>query len=537
MAADSIRRIFFTPSVAIARLGGSATPLDAFTWGQGNPHTVAETRIRPAWTLDVSPNGSVVPRLPRRLILRDGPLLRPVAPFLELWALIGDGATAADLTAVPVTTALLGANGVTLADLTFEVEAMNRKAERRSPRGGGAVPAHLRFGTFPSVRVRGDQHQPVPLLAVSPPDARTSMIPRGRNIPLGQLQVLRPVAQPASPRWPDDVRTDVVRVRFTPARGRFYGPPAAAQPGGGLVPAVAARDAFLDPGAGWFGAQQSDRTVPGDTFDFRADGRSLGVVDDTCDAVVSVELGLQGGGLRGHANIGVGPPQYGSDRRPFLSLADELNDREHDPQRDRELDADAVATWVEDLFERVYEVVSGTDVDWWRANAAAELEPPERRAVIPGDEVPAPTRAMGGQDRLRDASITIPPPSPNVAQPLAQRGRDRHRNLSDLRQLEAFVRANPGRMEQLVRPPLRAGRASAQTMQMPPFMRNSNGRALSLAPWQYDLLMAWVASLAAAPPPPPGPGLALSSEAAVRRQRVLDMLDFDPDDDGNGDGQ
>jgi len=30
MAADTIRRLFFTPPIAIARLGGSSTPLEAF---------------------------------------------------------------------------------------------------------------------------------------------------------------------------------------------------------------------------------------------------------------------------------------------------------------------------------------------------------------------------------------------------------------------------------------------------------------------------------------------------------------------------
>ena len=534
LAEDSIRRIFFTPAVAIARLGGSATPLDAFTWGAGDPQTVAETRIQPAWTLDVRPDGSVAPRLPRRLLLRDGPLLRPVAPFLELWALTGDGAATGDLRAVPVTTALLRANRASLANLTFTIDAVNRKAERRSPRGGGVVPTHLRFGTFPPVTVRGDQHRPVPLLASSPPDAPTPMIPQDRNIPLGQLQVLRPVRHPARPRWPQDVRIDVVRLRFTPARGRFYGPPVAAQPVAGFpVPAVAPRDAFLDPNAGWFGAPRSNRTQPADTLDEDAAGRSLGVVDDTCDAVLAAELTLEGGPLGCHANIGVAPPQYGSDRRPFLSLADELNDREHDPRRDEDLSVEELASWVEDLFERVYEVVTGMDVDWWRALAARPLQPDElRQQPISDDEVPQPSRAMGGLDLLRDPNISVPGPSPRLAQPLSQRARDRHRNLSDVGQLAAFVRANPDRMVELVRPPLGSGRDATQSMQMPPFMRNSNGRALSLARWQYDLLMAWVGTVTAPEPAVPRElGLRpLSPTAAERRRRVLDTLDLAEDD-------
>ena len=530
MAEDSIRRIFFNPSVAIARLGGSLTPLDAFDWGPGDPYTVAETRIKPAWTLDVRPDGSVSPRLPRRLILRDGTLLRPVAPFLELWALTGDGASPADLRAVPVTTDLLAANGATTADLVFTLEAMNRKAERRSPRDGRVNPAHLRFGTFPPVALLGNDHGAVDVLGTSPPDAPRPMIPPGRSIPLGRLQVMRPAPQPAAPPWPAEVRIDVVRVRFTPARGRFYGPREAAEPvGGAAFPAVPADRAFLDREAGWFGAPRSDRTQPDDTLDEVALGTSLGVVDDTCDARLDAELRLAGPGapLRCRANSGVGRPEYSSDRRPFLSLADELNDREHDGNRDQ-LSDEELARWVEDLFERVYEVVSAMDVDWWRVLSARTLQEDELLPEgIPNDGVPVPHRAMGGRDRLRDPNISIPPPSPNLAQPMSQRPRDRPRNLSDLGQLAEFVRTNPNTLAELVRPPLATGRAASQSMQMPPFMRNSNGRALSLAHWQYDLLMRWVAGVTAPEPeravePTPTP---LSPEATERRRRVLGLLD------------
>lgn len=43
-------------------------------------------------------------------MFRDGSLLRPLAPYLELWALVGDGSPSA-LAAAPVTPALLEANG------------------------------------------------------------------------------------------------------------------------------------------------------------------------------------------------------------------------------------------------------------------------------------------------------------------------------------------------------------------------------------------------------------------------------------------
>ncbi|MGH8886004.1 MAG: hypothetical protein ACRDYX_12680 [Egibacteraceae bacterium] len=501
--------------MAIARLGGSLTPLVAFEWTRGDPHTIAETRIRPTWTLDVLAGGSVAPRMPTEIIVRDGALLRPVAPFLELWALTGDGPASA-LTAVPVTPALLAANGAGEGSLSFTVEAMNLKAARRTGRAG------LRFGTFPPVRVRADDHGSVQLLGVSPPGTSQPMIPPGRFIPLGQVQVLRPVPQPADQPWSAAVRIDVVRLRFTPARGRFYGPPDAAQVS---PPAVSPAQAFLNPDAGWQGAPRSDRVVPSDTVDESPPGSSLGVIDDTCDARVSAELVLAGGPLRCTANVTVGPPHYAPDRRPFLSLADEVNDREHDPQRDAALSAADRAVWVEDLFERAFETASATDVDFWRAQRARQLRPDELRSAIPGDGVPGPTRAMGGQDRLRDPNIAVPEPSANIPLPLSGRARERHRDLSDLTVLESWVRENPDRMGEIVRPPFAN---TGFSMQMPPFMRNSNARALSLARWQYDLLMAWVAALTGPSTlgPSPDGGLApLSPEAAERRRRVLAALD------------
>ncbi|WP_156045364.1 MULTISPECIES: hypothetical protein [Actinomycetes] len=42
----------------------------------------------------------------------------------------------------------------------------------------------------------------------------------------------------------------------------------------------------------------------------------------------------------------VGPPHFAPDRRPFLSLADEINDREDDPTRDAALTPQELDAWV-----------------------------------------------------------------------------------------------------------------------------------------------------------------------------------------------
>jgi hypothetical protein len=88
-----LQGIFVEPAVAIARLGGSSTPQDAFSWGQeANPRAGADTGLQPEWTLDIQPDGSVVPRMPDALTFRDGDLIvivRP-APSLRQGSLLGN---------------------------------------------------------------------------------------------------------------------------------------------------------------------------------------------------------------------------------------------------------------------------------------------------------------------------------------------------------------------------------------------------------------------------------------------------------------
>lgn len=535
MTADTIRRLFFTPAVAIARLGGSSSPMEAFDWGPGDPHTVGETRVRPAWSFNVDALGNVTAFLPTELHLRDGALQRPVAPFLELWALIGDGPQT-DWSPAPVTTALLTANGTTESEVAFTVTAMNMKAARRT-----GNPA-LRFGTFPSVTLNAGEHDAVALQGLSPPDAANPMIPPGRHIPLGGVQVLRTQPQPAAEVIPAEVRLDVLRLRYTPAHGLFYGPPQAAGPQPADGPAVPPERAFLNPDAGWMnaafftdaGTPQTAVITPADTYDmFRRDNRgvSLGVVDDTCELVIAATVQIGGVSLTARANVTVGPPHFAPDRRPFLSLADEINDREYDPARDSSLTPEVYDRWIEDLFERVYETASLLDLDFWRSNRGATVPPDQQRPrrLPPDDGVEPAEQAMGGKDPLRDPDITIPAPAPGEPFPLSERARERHRTLSDLSQLSSWLLQHPDRLDALIRKPFAVSAEESgllTTMQMPPFMRNSNALPLTLAEWQYRLLMAWkddliasglVEAVTEAGPP-------LSTLAAQRRSQVLGLL-------------
>jgi hypothetical protein len=202
-----------------------------------------------------------------------------------------------------------------------------------------------------------------------------------------------------------------------------------------------------------------------------------------------------------------------------------------------------VDDWAEDLFERIFETVSLMNVDVWRNSRAATLPKSQQRAKpIPQDQTRSPTTAFGPRDLLRDETVPLEGASASVSLPITERAVTRHRELSDLGALKDFVRGvhntpagprpNIERLRDLIRPPftLKSNEnGDATTMQMPPFMRQSNALPLTLSNWQYDELFAWLEQVAAAPAAPPVAIAAAApvplSERARRRQReVLERL-------------
>jgi hypothetical protein len=543
--AEVIQQIFCDPPISIARLGGSSTPLDAYVWAEpANPRADGDTIIVPAWSLRVNVDGSFQAVMPESIIFRDGDAIRPVCPFVELHAWLGEpGSGPNTWREAPLTPDLLSRFGANASDITLTVTAMNRKAARRRRN------QDLVFGTFPPVVVRGDQTGFVPLHGISPPHAARPMIPLGRHIPLGGIQMLKSMSRPAAgtPAWGGTVDISVLRFRITSARGQFYGPPRAARPTSeSTVPAVETANAFLDPDAGWFG-QSGDGggfVQPADTYDMvrpesgqEPTPPSMGVVDDTCEIQVEATLAAPNAApLTAHASVFVAPPDFAPDRRPFLSLADELNDRgaaQGGPPGGEQLD-----DWVEDLCERIYETVSMMNVDFWRAARGLRGLAGARLAgsAIPEDQVAPDDQAMGGRDALRDRDLAIAAPSIDVPLPLSAHARSRHRTLSDIEQLRDLVARQPDRLKTLIRRPFEVEEGEQQgdvtTMRMPPFMRQSNALPLTLAAWQYDLVMRWAAGAAlpeaaaavaprqnGAASPATEPGFA--ERSAARRAEVL----------------
>ncbi|KYG06247.1 hypothetical protein BE21_35955 [Sorangium cellulosum] len=551
--------IFFLPPLAIARVGGSETPLECFTWATDQDIDGGNsTAIVPAVTLDVSADGSLRPYMPSVIRFRDGRALRPVAPFFELWATVSGEAGTEE---VPLTLELLESQGASPADIHYTATAANRKAQRRTGKASCAFIAQMDVG--------GTDHARRDLLAYSPHNSgETPLVSRDRPIPLGHFQVIRPTRGEAL-----GVKLSTLRVRFTPARGEVYGPPGAiagpASPlpqgsalapvtlGGRLHEIVRPENRILNPGTPWSSyvmdqPGQSD-PQPSDSYDGVnvGDSRSWGVVDDTCDAVLQASLTLGGRRFLASARVLVGPPDFAPDRRPFVSLADDLADRDlPDAPIAEDLETEAE---IADLFQRIYELASLSNLDANR-NKAIETNDPSTIAPIYKEHPPFPDeRTMtdadtnysdernytGHQHYAKLAPATSdgalgeaasggeprpgPPAYPNDLS-YTKRIVTAHAKLAYMESLIPFLQENRVRVRNLVRPPYgrlpeldpdpdpvsvpgwdqppwdqpprlrdpRVERDWLHDMRMPPYMRDSDETALSITRRQYSALMSFL---------------------------------------------
>jgi len=509
-----IEQILFLPPMAVARLGGSITPLDSFTWVEDpSQHGAGETVIQPAISLEIQTDGSARPFLPAAIQFRDGNLLRPVAPFFELWAKVKDKDDP-----VPLTGALLQSSGGSVSGVTYTVTAANRKAARRTGDDSCAFSAQI--------QVIGNDHNRHTLQASSM--GTQALVSPDQPIPLGQFQVIRPKAATAM-----GVDLDQLRVRFTPAEGKVYGPPGATSDTDPetnrqheMVPPA---NRILNADSPWIGYDAGDsfnNPQPSDTYDGadRSDARSFGVVDDTCDAVIEAVVVAGGRRLRASARLFSAPPDFAPDRRPFFSMADELIDRDPPTVEPQEEVGDSLKR-LADLFQRVFETVGLANVDAMRQRSVGGGQ----AGGTANDSPRTNDRSMTPQDQpyYRTDQQDIPAPNPAARVPFHDTGVNLHGPLADADDLALFLRTNSAYVKRLIRPPYgkfkelaanpaataasnpqhrdpRITRDTLHDMRMPPYMRDSDATALSLTHRQYDFLMDVVDALQLTPGAAPG---------------------------------
>ena len=116
------------PTLAIGRLGGAPTPMDNYEAVVDPAHPLEHRQLMPAETFEVNTRTGEIVRvfIPKKVRFTEKKLVRPVSPFLEVWA------RTSATTLVPLTTALLRSNKLSPADVTWRVHVANIKLTRRT---------------------------------------------------------------------------------------------------------------------------------------------------------------------------------------------------------------------------------------------------------------------------------------------------------------------------------------------------------------------------------------------------------------------
>jgi hypothetical protein len=531
-----ITSIYFLPPLAIARVGGSDTPLDCFVWDSDRTvYGSHRTIIKPELSLDVLTDGSLRPYLPNSIQFKDRGQLRPVAPFFELWAWIDDGTD--DGVRLPLTPTLLAQFDASTDNIEYTVTVANRKAQRRTNSASCAYIARE--------SVNASDFAPRPLKAFSPHGSgEEPLVYKDHPIPLGTFQAIKPVSRRAM-----GIDLGALRVRFTPAKGKVYGPPdaisgpASPLPQGVALPAVTQggrlheivppENRILNPNTPWSRHVMDQDKIdpqPSDSYDGAnvGDNRSWGVVDDSCDGIIEASVVIGNIRYTATARVLSSCPDYAPDRRPFFSMADDLADRDKEPIDINEYPPPDAVYEIADLFERAFETASLFNLDAMRTRAIIEnnyYKPfPDNQGLPEMDD-----RTMTAKDRgLKPDQIghKIPPyanttadlfpypPKPNSGPgfrlPYSAVAQFAHAKLCDVETMIDFLSANADRVQRLVRPPFarfkelakkprnkstgsyrdpRIDRDTYHDMRMPPYMRDSDQNPLSISRRQYDELM------------------------------------------------
>jgi hypothetical protein len=330
-----ITDIRILPPFAIARLGSSNDPMDNYCLEIIDP--IGPRHITHAETLLVDrETGEARPKArPFDVKFRDAHgNVRPVAPFLEVWALL-----AGSDELVPLTVDVLLQAGLTPADVKWSVQTANIKAFRRTGDPNDRILAQT--GLF-------NDH------GVKPLCGECFNFLDKKSISLGSVQYVKP-----NTAFPG------IRLRFTPAAGKVYGPPPpdGKPPDGNLAGEVydtrkgnwkgyqdaadAKTDKILDirkvtnPGNVYAGTDSTDPDNPHRV--------SWGYLDDECDGIVDVEITVSGKRLTGYARIAAGPPTFAPDSMPVRTVYDELEQAMYGP----ELTSDVTGKEVEQVRQIV----------------------------------------------------------------------------------------------------------------------------------------------------------------------------------------
>ncbi|MCW3055341.1 MAG: hypothetical protein JWN14_4511 [Chthonomonadales bacterium] len=335
MDITDILEIRILPPFAIGRLGSSPTPMENYTVTSKDP--VGYRKIEPAETLIIDPETGEICERKRQEEVRfkdRDERIKPVSPFLEVWARFETNGLL-----VPLTLTHLQTLGLSPSAVQWRVHVGNHKAARRTADPNDKIEAQV--GPF------GD-HAERELQGVC-----NNFLPE-KSLPLGRVRYIKPTEA-----FPE------IRFRFIPACGKVYGP----EPDDGGKDRNLA-DIVYDKHKGrWKGYFDPDNapanTNPGAIYygtpgpkdtDFWI---SAGYLDDECDGIVEAELSFTRPGethpkhLTAFARIAAGPPTFAPDSFPIRTVGDELDQALHGP----DVTDPVTQPEVEDIVRRALDTV------------------------------------------------------------------------------------------------------------------------------------------------------------------------------------
>jgi hypothetical protein len=337
----SIRELRILPPLSFARLGSAPDPMDNYTLEDDPERPFGFRRIKPAETLIVDAETGEIceSRIPKKITFKQNGCIRPVAPFLEVFALTEKGVLE------PLTLDLLGRNKLDVSGLSWSVSVANRKIVRRTNDKYDLVAAEI--GWF-------SNHAPQQLKG----HCKNFISPES-FVDFGHVRFIKPTE-----KFPQ------IRLRFTPARGLIYGPDESVPPVPDPNPVPEER-AIYNHKKAWAGFEVTSKlqneTLPPSLFaivppapSWLNDNKAVsrGYFDDACDGFVEVRLALRDKSfLTAVARISSGPPAVVPDSYFVRSLADDLEQAIHGPKVRDDEPHEVTRARAEDIIRRAYETV------------------------------------------------------------------------------------------------------------------------------------------------------------------------------------
>ena len=540
-----IRKIWLVQPLAFARVGSSKEPLQNYYWTSNDlrPNGTGRTDIVADESLSINGAGEVSADSSSRTIRfkEDGQHIRPVCPFFELrgeWD-SGEG---------PITPEILQAAGLRVEDVTWEVEHCNLKASHFTGTRGDRIEAKLQIpladGNFGIRALEG----------TSPLDGGEPLIPEGRSISLGGVQITRPTAE-----FPE------FRLRFYAPAGQVYAPTDLKErlaqilegPQNGLpgtehlgIPALLeffdnsgwkdfdlpAEQKILNPKAAWpqhglVGLMDFLRRLPlllprlkevSDRTTFGERSELLRLV-----AGPTADVGSLPPGLFAYA-VSIGNTGIPPNARAFVSSLGMIDDTGDgiisctlkgvgtararivvcppnfaadrrqpvsiaDGLADRQARSDVTSSFLEaDSYAITEEICDLLG----RAFETSGLSNLDVWNVFFREENAVRANSAGSQVSPREAEAKLWDPDgvPSVhTLPLTERGRQEHRRIAIRWILEARLLGRPDLIARFIRSPATRGRLYDR--RMPAFMRGADREPLHLTRRQFEILKGWASRL------------------------------------------